>query len=148
MKIAEDGKLQSLQILLPDPNNIRILQAPSWWTPQRLLLGLVGLFTVLVVALSWSVMVSRRNAVLQGLIREKEQAQIGLQHANDHLEERVKERTEQLKLQITARQEAEVQFKAVLTGTHPPRAGTSRHARTNAHRHRLADGHRGEVCAK
>lgn len=115
MKIAEDGKLQSLQILLPDPNNIRILQAPSWWTPQRLLLGLVGLFTVLVVALSWSVMVSRRNAVLQGLIREKEQAQIGLQHANDHLEERVKERTEQLKLQITARQEAEVQFKAVLT---------------------------------
>lgn len=114
-KIAEDGKMQSLQILLPDLNHLRILQAPSWWTPQRLLLGLAGLFTVLIVALGWSVMVSRRNAVLRVLIREKEQAQIGLQHANDRLEERVKERTEQLKLQITARQEAEVQFKAVLT---------------------------------
>ena len=115
MKIAEDGKLQSLLVLLPDPKNIRILQAPSWWTPQRLLLGLAGLFTVLVVALSWIVMVSRRNAALKVSIREKEQAQIGLQHANDHLEERVKERSEQLKLQITARQEAEWQLKAVLS---------------------------------
>lgn len=114
MKIAEDGKLQSLQVLLPHPANLRILQAPTWWTPQRLLIGLAGLFTVLVVALSWIVMVSRRNAVLQVLIHEKEQAQVGLQHANDHLEERVKERSEQLKLQITARQEAELQFKAVL----------------------------------
>lgn len=115
MKIAEDGKLQSLLVLLPNPNNIRILQAPGWWTPQRLLLGLAGLFTVLVVALSWIVMVSRRNAALKISIQEKEQAQIGLQHANDHLEERVKERSEQLKLQITARQEAEWQFKAVLS---------------------------------
>jgi signal transduction histidine kinase len=114
-KIAEDGKLQSLQVLLPNPSHLRILQRPSWWTPQRLLLGLAGLFTVLVVAVSWIVMVSRRNAVLKVLINEKEQAQIGLQHANDHLEERVKERSEQLKLQITARQEAELQFNAVLT---------------------------------
>jgi len=115
MKIAEDGKLQALQILLPSAQNLRLLKEPSWWTPQRLLLGLAGLCTVLVVALSWIVMVSRRNAVLKILIREKEQAQVGLQHANDHLEERVRERSEQLKLQITARQEAELQFKAVLT---------------------------------
>ena len=60
-------------------------------------------------------MVSRRNAALKISIREKEQAQIELQHANDHLEERVKERSEQLKLQITARQEAELQFNAVLS---------------------------------
>jgi len=115
MKIAEDGKLQSLLVLLPNSTYLNILQQPGWWTPKRLLLGLAGLFTVLVVALSWIVMVSRSNAVLKVLIREKEQAQIELQHANDHLEERVKERTEQLKLQITARQEAELQFKAVLT---------------------------------
>lgn len=115
MKIAEDGKLQSLQVLLPHPTDLRLLQTPSWWTPQRLLLGLAGLFTVLIVALSWSVMVSRRNTALKVSIREKEQAQIELQHANDHLEERVKERSEQLKLQITARQEAELQLKAVLS---------------------------------
>jgi signal transduction histidine kinase len=115
MKITEDGKLQSLLVLLPDPKNIRILQAPGWWTPERLLIGLASLFIVLVVALGWSVMVSRRNAALKISICEKEQAQIGLQHATEHLEERVKERSEQLKLQITARQEAELQFKAVLT---------------------------------
>lgn len=114
MKIAEDGRLQSLQILLPDPSNLRILEQPGWWTPQRLLLGLAGLFTILVVALSWSVMVSRRNAALKVSIQEKEQAQVSLQHANDRLEERVRERSAQLKLQITARQEAELQFKAVL----------------------------------
>ena len=112
--ITEDGSLQSLSVLLPSAANIRVLQEPSWWTPKRLVLGLAALLFVLVVAVSWIVMVSRRNAVLNVLIREKEEAQIGLQHANDHLEERVKERTEQLKLQITARQEAEVQFNAVL----------------------------------
>lgn len=114
-KITEDGRLQSLQILLPAAQNIRILAEPSWWTPRRLLLGLAGLFTVLIVAVNWIVMISRKNAALKISIREKEQAQIGLQHANDRLEERVKERSEQLKLQITARQDAELQFQAVLT---------------------------------
>lgn len=114
-KITEDGRLQSLQILMPTPDHIRIVEEPSWWTPQRLLLGLAGLFTVLLVAMSWIVMISRKNAALKISIREKEQAQVGLQHANDRLEERVKERSEQLKLQITARQDAELQFQAVLT---------------------------------
>lgn len=114
-KIIEDGRLQSLQLLLPTPRNLRILETPSWWTPQRLLLGLAGLCAVLLIAMSWIVMISRKNLALKNSIREKEQAQIGLQHANDRLEERVKERTEQLKLQISARQEAEVQFQAVLT---------------------------------
>lgn len=115
MKIADDGRLQSLQLLLPHATDLRILQTPSWWTPQRLLLGLAGLFTVLVVAVSWSIMVARRNTALSVSIREKEQAQIELQDANDHLEERVRERSEQLKLQITARKEAELQFRAVLS---------------------------------
>lgn len=114
MSITEDGKLRSLQVLMPHSRALRILERPGWWTPKRLLLGLAGLFTVLLAAISWIVMVSRRNAALKVLVREKEQAQIELQHANDHLEERVRERTEQLKLQITARQEAELQFKAVL----------------------------------
>ncbi|MEI2726680.1 MAG: histidine kinase [Verrucomicrobiota bacterium] len=115
MKIADDGRLQSLQLLLPHATDLRILQTPSWWTPQRLLLGLAGLFTVLVVAVSWSIMVARRNTALSVSIREKEQAQIELQDANDHLEERVRERSEQLKLQISARKEAELQFRAVLS---------------------------------
>jgi signal transduction histidine kinase len=110
-----DKKLQSLQMLLPGPGSIRILKKPSWWTPHRLLIGLAALFGFLIVAVSWTVMVSKKNSRLNVLIKEKEIAQEELQQAHDHLEERVRERTEQLKFQITARKESELQFKAVLS---------------------------------
>src|SRR5205814_8427534 len=47
-------------------------------------------------------------------IQEREKSQLELQRAHDLLEERVIERTEQLRFQITARKESEVQSKAVL----------------------------------
>jgi len=112
---GEDKKLKSLQMLLPDAASFRVLETPSWLTPQRLLIGLGVLLVVAIVAVTWTVMVSRRNAVLSGLIGEKEKAQAELQQAHDLLEERVRERTAQLKFQITARKESEVQYKAVLT---------------------------------
>jgi len=112
---GEDKKLKSLQVLLPDANSFRVLVTPSWLTPQRLLIGLGVLLVVAVVAVIWTVMVSKRNAILSGLIAEKEKAQTELQQAHDQLEERVKERTAQLKFQITARKESELQFKAVLS---------------------------------
>lgn len=112
---GEDKKLKSLQILLPGAKSVRVLQKPSWWTPQRLLIGLSAVLAVLMAAVSWTVMVSKRNLVLNQLIRDKEKAQSELQVAHDELEERIKERTAQLKFQITARKESEVQYKAVLT---------------------------------
>jgi len=111
---GEDKKLKSLQILLPDAKSVRLLKKPSWWTPQRLVIGLSVVLAVLAAAVSWIVMVSKRNLVLNQLIREKEKAQSELQMAHDQLEGRVKERTAQLKFQITARKESEVQYKAVL----------------------------------
>lgn len=114
MRIAEDGKAQSLRLLLPTARDIRIVQAPSWWTPRRLLYGLAAVLGVLLVAISWIAMIYRKNTSLKLLVREKEQAQVDLQNANDRLEERVRERSAQLQLQITARREAELQFKAVL----------------------------------
>jgi signal transduction histidine kinase len=48
------------------------------------------------------------------LIREREKAQAELQQAHDQLEERVKQRSDELKFQITARKESELQSKAVL----------------------------------
>jgi len=111
---GEDHKLHSMQLLLANSGDVEILQKPSWFTPQRLLVGVGILSAVLLVAISWSVMVSKKNSVLQLLIREREAAQLALQQAHDHLEERVKERTEQLKFQITARKESELQFKATL----------------------------------
>ncbi len=115
--LAESGvdhKLHSMQLLLASSGDVRILQKPSWFTTPRLLVGVGMLFAVLMVAISWSVMVSKKNTVLSGLIRDRESAQLALQQAHDQLEERVKERTAQLKFQITARKESELQFKATL----------------------------------
>jgi signal transduction histidine kinase len=69
---------------------------------------------VSIAAVGWTVMVSKKNAALNVLVREKEKARLELREAHDQLEERVKERTAQLKLQITARKELELQSKATL----------------------------------
>lgn len=113
-ELGEDKQFKSLQVLMPDARSVRLLERPSWWTPRRLLIGLALLFAGLVGAVIWTVIISKRNAVLGGLIREKEQAQRELQQVNDHLEDRVRERTAQVKFQITARKEAEVQFKGTV----------------------------------
>ena len=114
-EINSDGKLKSFQILLRYPGDTSILQRPSWLTPQRLLIGFLAVCSVLIVIVSWMVMLSRKNAALNYLIVERENAQRALQQAHDQLEEKVRERTEQLKFEITARKESEVQSKAVLT---------------------------------
>jgi signal transduction histidine kinase len=113
-EIDSDGKLRSFRILMPGPEDFRIIQKPSWFTPQRLLAGFLVVCFVLLLIVSWTVMLSRKNLVLNFLIRERENAQRELQQAHDQLEERVKERTAELKFQITARKESELQFKAVL----------------------------------
>src|SRR5207245_11209340 len=113
-EIDSDGKLSGFRVLLRGPGDVRLLQKPSWLTPQRLLIGLAGLSVVLVVSASWTVMVTRKNSALKFLIQEREKAQNELQRAHDLLEWRVKERTEQLKFQITARTESELQSKALL----------------------------------
>ena len=111
---GEDGKAKSFQILMPTGKDVRVLARPSWLTPQRLLTGLGVLLAVSIVAVGWTVMVSQKNATLKDLVREKEKARLELRQAHDQLEERVKERSAQLKLQITARKELELQSKATL----------------------------------
>jgi len=79
------------------------------------LIGLGLLLIGSVIGATWTVRVSRQNAVLGELVREREKTQKELQEAHDFLEHRVEERTAQLKSQITARRESELQFKAVLS---------------------------------
>jgi signal transduction histidine kinase len=114
LQLGEEGKAEAFQVLVPSARHIRILQKPGWWTPNRLLTGLGVLLTILVVAMSWSVMILRRNSALRAAIAEEVKAQQELQKAHDLLEWRVEERTKQLKFEMTARKEAEVQFKATL----------------------------------
>jgi len=113
-EIDNGGKLKAFRMLIGSPNDIRIIARPSWLTPRHLLTSLAAACVVLVVIAGWSVMVSKKNSVLNYLIREREKAQIELQQAHDQLEQRVKERTAELKFQITARKESELLFKAVL----------------------------------
>ncbi len=114
-QIDSDGKLESFQILIGNPKDVMIIKTPGWLTPQRLWIGFVIVSSVLIVIMSWTIMLSRKNSALNFLIAEREKAQLALQQANDQLEERVRERTAQLKFEITTRKESEVQFKAVLT---------------------------------
>ncbi len=110
---GDDGRFKSLQVLLPTPGSFRILGDPPWLTP-RLAIALAIFFLVSVLAVIWTIIISRKNAELNTLVCEKEKAKIELQNAHDQLEVRVKERTEQLKIQIAARKESELQFKGGL----------------------------------
>lgn len=114
LEIDRAGKVRAFQVLLGGPRGVSILAKPSWLTPQRLLVGLGILGLGSIVIAGWTVMVSKKNSTLNFLIREREKAQVELQQAHDLLEQRVKERTDELKFQISARKESELQFKAVL----------------------------------
>ena len=110
-----DGKIKSVRILLPTSHNVQILARPGWLTPRHLLTSLAIVSGILLLAISWSVMVSKKNSALKSLVSEKVEAQNELQQAHDLLEWRVQERTKQLKVEMTARKESELQFRAVLT---------------------------------
>ena len=113
-EMGDDGKIASFQLLLPAAQDIRVVQKPSWFTPKHLLYcGAAGLFVLTVIS-TLTVTFAKKNSILRRLIREKESAQAELQQAHDLLEQRVIERTAELKFQITARKESEVQFKAIL----------------------------------
>jgi len=115
LQSTEDAKTKSVQLLLPSSESVRILSSPSWLTPQHLLMILAVSFVVILIGSTWIVMVSKRNSALKLLIHERELDRKELQKAHDTLEWRVKERTRQLKTQITARKEADVQSKAILS---------------------------------
>jgi signal transduction histidine kinase len=84
-------------------------------TTRHLLVSLAVVLVVLLGAIGWTARVSKRNLILTSLVRENAAAREALQQAHDQLEERVVERTNQLKVEMTARKESEVQFRAVLT---------------------------------
>ena len=112
---SDDGTIKSFRLLLPTSHDVQVIERPSWFTPQRLLTGLVAVFVILLAAIGWSLWVIQRNSILKALVQEKESAQRELQQAHDLLEDRVRERSAQLKVEMTARKESELQFRAVLT---------------------------------
>jgi signal transduction histidine kinase len=110
----ENIVLDAVQVLLPDIASIRILRRPSWWTPQRLLIGFGVLLAVSLLGTVWTIVIIRKNSALQSSIAEKRLAQQELQKAHDQLEWRVQERTKDLNFEMSARKEAEVRVEAIV----------------------------------
>ncbi|HVU18243.1 MAG TPA: histidine kinase [Candidatus Didemnitutus sp.] len=112
---GDDGRPKSVTLLLPEPGALRVIETPSWLTTQRLLIGFAIVGLLLAALVVWLLTVSKKNAMLHFLVAEREKAQRELQLAHDQLEVRVKERTEQLKVEMSVRKAAEVEFRAVLS---------------------------------
>lgn len=113
-KKTQSVQFKSLQLLLPSSESVRVLAEPSWLV-RHLKITLLLSLVVILVGSTWIVMISRKNTVLRSLIHERELDRKELQKAHDTLEWRVKERTKQLKVEITARKEADLQAKAILS---------------------------------
>lgn len=112
---GDDGKPKAISLLLPTVTSVRVLKAPGWLTSERLLIGFGIVCALLAAVVGWLLTIAKKNAMLNFLVTEREKARQALQQANDQLEVRVKERTEQLKVEMTVRKASELEFRAVLT---------------------------------
>ncbi len=99
----ENGQPRSFLLHLRSWKDVQLLQQPPWWTLARLMWVLVGILAVFLIALAWGILIARKNALLN-------QAQTELQTANDQLEIRVAERTQELQDQVTAREQAHTEL--------------------------------------
>jgi two-component system cell cycle sensor histidine kinase/response regulator CckA len=99
----EHSKPHSFLLNLRDANDVRVLAPPPWWTLPRLLLVLAGVLLASLLGLLWTLATRRKNSLLL-------QAQAELKAGRDKLEERVQERTRELREQIKAREHAHAEL--------------------------------------
>ncbi|MBE2214115.1 MAG: hypothetical protein IAE82_09615 [Opitutaceae bacterium] len=112
---GDDGRPKAIALLMPSAASMRVVATPSWFTAGRLFVAFAVACVLFAATAAWLLTVSKKNAMLKFLVAEREKAQHELQAAHDQLEQRVKERTEQLKIEMSVRKSAEVEFRAVLT---------------------------------
>ncbi len=93
------GRPASFVLQLRSWNDIKLLERPPWWTTGKLLWLVLGSTGVAVVGLFWGMGISRNNKSLKRM-------QADLQTANDDLELRVQERTQELEQQVVSKERA------------------------------------------
>jgi signal transduction histidine kinase len=77
---ADYQEPQRLDLLLRDARDVAVLQAPSWWTPQRLGLALAATVAVLLASLAWTLAMRRllrlRTTRLEEVMRRHRDSEI------------------------------------------------------------------------
>ena len=74
-------RTQSVRLLLRAPDDIHVLQAPSWWTPARALLTVSVVVIIAITAFFWVALLRRRVDQQTQLIRRNEER---LRHMAEH----------------------------------------------------------------
>lgn len=109
-----EGRVDSFRLHLNGPDGVRILRDAPWMNPRRTRIALTSTLSAMVFSGLWIVSSTRKNRRLRGEIRQRETLTAELELAKQQLALRVDERTEELNLEISARKESEVRFKAVI----------------------------------
>lgn len=72
---GEDWRASSFRILMRDPADVVVLQAPPWWTLRKLLWAVGLLIAVVVGAFAWVAILRQRVRTQTQIIQEKLQAE-------------------------------------------------------------------------
>ncbi len=91
LDFKEDASTQSpisikgFRLWLRSPEDVQVLSVPSWWTPKRLGMAMLGLFAILVLALGWNLalrrLLQKRSLLLEGVMREHRDSELEFQGA-------------------------------------------------------------------
>lgn len=91
LDFKEDASTQSpisikgFRLWLRSPEDVHVLSVPSWWTPKRLGVALLGLFAILVLAIGWNLalrrLLQKRSLLLEGVMREHRDSELEYQGA-------------------------------------------------------------------
>ena len=97
----------AFRLLLRGSADIGVLALPSWWTSGRAAAIFGALCVLCLAALGWLALLTRKKASLEVQIVERRRVEEELQKAHSLLEQRVEERTAELRQEIVIRKQAE-----------------------------------------
>jgi signal transduction histidine kinase len=109
-----EGRVDSFRLHLSGREGVRVLRPAPWMNPGRTRIALGSTLAAVVFSGIFIASSTRKNRRLRTEIREREKLTGELEKARQQLALRVDERTEELNLEISARKESEVRFKAVI----------------------------------